>query len=162
MKLIRKIVVLAAILFSGLQDVRAQIDTNFWFAAPWVTPDHWWRDPMAFHISTFNNPTIVNIKQPSSSYDTTFTVPANSLFTKYVTHIMNQLETKPANSVLNTGVHITSNYPITVVYDIITRSPQFYNPETFSLKGNNGLGYEFVAPFQTKWNNQNLGGDLNG
>lgn len=162
MKLIRKIVLIFSITLCGFQQVNAQIDTNFWFAAPWVTPDHWWRDPMAFHISTFNNPTIVNIKQPASSYDTTFTVPANSLFTKYVSHIMNQLETKPADAVLNTGVHITSNHPITVVYDIITRAPNFYNPETYSLKGNNGLGYEFIAPFQTKWNNQTLGGDLNG
>ncbi|MBI3136861.1 MAG: PKD domain-containing protein [Bacteroidetes bacterium] len=162
MKLIRKIVLIVAFSCCGVQQVNAQIDTNFWFAAPWVTPDHWWRDPIAFHISTFSNPTIVNIKQPALAYDTTFTVPANSLFTKYVTHIMNQLESKPANSVLNSGVHITSNYPITVVYDIITRAPNYYNPETYSLKGNNGLGYEFVAPFQTKWNNQTLGGDLNG
>ncbi len=162
MKKIRNLLLIVAFVFTGAQELKAQIDTNFWFAAPWVTPDHWWRDPMAFHISTFNNPTIVNIKQPASSYDTTFTVPANTLFTKYVSHIMNSLESKPANSVLNTGVHITSNFPITVVYDIITRSPNFYNPETYSLKGNNGMGYEFVAPFQTSWNNQTLGGDLNG
>lgn len=162
MKLIRKVILIFAILFTAMPDGKAQIDTNFWFAAPWITPDHWWRDPIAFHIATFNNPTIVNIKQPASSYDTTFTVPANSLFTKYVTHIMNSLESKPANSVLNTGVHITSNHPITVVYDIITRPTNYYNPETYSLKGNNGMGYEFVCPFQTSWNNQTLGGDLNG
>lgn len=162
MKKIKNFILVIVFTLTGAQELQAQIDTNFWFAAPWVTPDHWWRDPIAFHISTFNNPTIVNIKQPASSYDTTFTVPANSLFTKYVTHIMNDLESKPANAVLNTGVHITSNFPITVVYDIITRSPQFYNPETYSLKGNNGIGYEFVAPFQTSWNNQTLGGDLNG
>lgn len=162
MKLLRNFLFIVLFSITGLNDLKAQIDTNFWFAAPWVTPDHWWRDPMAFHISTFNNPTTVNLSIPTAGYDTTFTVAANSLFTKYVTHIMNTLESKPANTVLNSGVHITSDYPITVVYDIITRSPNFYNPETFSLKGNNGLGYEFVAPFQTKWNNQNLGGDLNG
>ncbi|MBL7900011.1 MAG: IgGFc-binding protein, partial [Crocinitomicaceae bacterium] len=158
----RKVFLIFAILFTAMPDGKAQIDTNFWFAAPWITPDHWWRDPIAFHIATFNNPTTVNIKQPASSYDTTFIVPANSLFTKYVTHIMNSLESKPANSVLNTGVHITSDYPITVVYDIITRPTNYYNPETYSLKGNNGMGYEFICPFQTSWNNQTLGGDLNG
>ncbi|MBK8924324.1 MAG: gliding motility-associated C-terminal domain-containing protein [Crocinitomicaceae bacterium] len=162
MKLLKKLLLIALFIIAGGQELKAQIDTNFWFAAPWVTPDHWWRDPIAFEISTFGNPTTVRIQQPASSYDTIFTVPANSLFTKYVTHIMNSLESKPADALLNTGVHITSDYPITVVYDIITRSPQFYNPETYSLKGNNGLGYEFVAPFQTKWNNQTLGGDLNG
>lgn len=162
MKWIRNMFLMFTLLINGADELKAQIDTNFWFAAPWITPDHWWRDPIAFHISTFGNPTTVHIQQPAASYDTTFTVPANSLFTKYVTHIMAQLETSPANSVLTSGVHITSDYPITVVYDIITRSPNFYNPETYSLKGNNGLGYEFVAPFQTKWNNQTLGGDLNG
>ena len=116
---------------------------------------------MAFHFSTFNNATTINMKQPASTFDTTFTVPANTLFTKYVTHLMNAIESKPANTVLNTGIQITSDFPITVVYDIITRSPQFYNPETYSLKGQNGMGYEFVCPFQTSWNNQTLGGDLN-
>ena len=53
-----------------------------------------------------------------------------------------------ADQVLRTGVQITSDYPITVVYDIITRATQFFNPETYSLKGQNGMGYEFVCPFQ--------------
>jgi len=61
---------------------KAQIDTVFWFAAPWVTPDHHWRDPIAFHFSTFNNPTTIRLQQPVLGYDTTFTVPANSLFSK--------------------------------------------------------------------------------
>lgn len=141
---------------------KAQIDTVFWFAAPWVTPDHHWRDPIAFHFSTFNNPTTIRLQQPVLGYDTTFTVPANSLFSKTIHHMMNTIESKPANTVLDYGFKITSSFPITVVYDVITRSPNFYNPETFSLKGQNGIGTEFVASFQTRWNNQTLGGDLNG
>lgn len=162
MKRIKYLVLFIYLSISALQEVKSQIDTTFWFAAPWVTPDHWWRDPMALEFSTFNNPTTIRIQQPAATYDTIFTVPANSLFTKYVSHIMNALESKPANTVLNTGIYISSDFPITCVYDIITRTPNFYNPESYSLKGQNGMGYEFVAPFQTKWNNQNLGGDLNG
>ncbi|MBD3637095.1 MAG: PKD domain-containing protein [Crocinitomicaceae bacterium] len=149
----------------GTQEAKAQIDTTFWFAAPWVTPDHWWRDPIAFHFSTFNNPTTtIRLYQPAGTYDTTFTVGANTLFTKYVTHLMwaNILESKPADAVLTNGFKVESDFPITVVYDIITRSPNFYNPETYSLKGQNGMGYEFVCPFQTKWDNRTLTGDLNG
>ncbi|HYG49344.1 MAG TPA: hypothetical protein VD905_00500, partial [Flavobacteriales bacterium] len=147
----------------GTSEIKAQIDTVFWFGAPWVTPDHWWRDPIAFEISTFNYPTTtVRIQQPASTYDTTFTVGPNTLFTKYMQHMMTSLENKPANTVLSRGFKISSDHPITVVYDIITRSPNFYNPETFSLKGQNGMGTEFVLPFQTLWNNQTLGGDLNG
>lgn len=149
----------------GTQEAKAQIDTTFWFAAPWVTPDHWWRDPIAFHFSTFNNPlTTIRLYQPAGTYDTTFTVGANTLFSKDVTHLLNsgELESAPADAVLTTGFKVESDFPITIVYDVITRAPQFYNPETYSLKGQNGMGYEFVTPFQTSWDNQTLGGDLNG
>lgn len=162
-----KILILTLGLWSqvGTQEAKAQIDTTFWFSPPWVTPDHWWRDPIAFHFSTFNNPvTTIRLYQPAGTYDTTFTVGPNTLFTKYVTHLMwaNILESKPADAVLNNGFKIEADNNITVVYDVITRAPNFYNPETYSLKGQNGMGYEFVCPFQTSWDNQTLGGDLNG
>lgn len=161
MKSLKYIFLIAAFWTVTAQDVKAQIDTNFFFAAPWVTPDHWWRDPIAFHFSTFGNATTIRLQQPASVYDTTFTVPANTLFTKFVTHIMDSVESKPADQVLNSGFKITSDFPITVVYDVITRATNFYNPETYSLKGQNGQGFEFVTPYQTKWNNRTLTGDLN-
>ncbi len=161
MKFLKYIFLITAFWTMTAQDVKAQIDTNFWFAAPWVTPDHWWRDPIAFHFSTFGDTTTIRLRQPASVYDTTFTVPPNQLFTKYVTHILDSLESKPADVVLNSGFEITSNFPITVVYDIITRPTNHFNPETYSLKGQNGQGYEFVTPYQTKWNNRTLTGDLN-
>jgi gliding motility-associated-like protein len=161
-----KILILTLGLWSqfGTQEAKAQIDTTFWFAAPWVTPDHWWRDPIAFHFSTFNNATTtIRLFQPAGTYDTTFTVGANTLFSKTVTHLLpTVLESKPADALLSTGFKVEADFPITVVYDIITRAPQFYNPETYSLKGQNGIGYEFICPFQTSWDNQTLGGDLNG
>ena len=157
-----KLIVVLVGLFSLLPHrSEAQIDTTFFFAAPWVTPDHWWRDPIAFHFSTFNNPTTIRIQQPASSYDTTFTVPANQLFSKFVHFMIDSVESKPADQVLRTGFQITSDYPITIVYDIITRANNHFNPETYSLKGQNGMGTEFVLPFQTKWNNRTLTGDLN-
>ncbi len=139
--------------------VSAQIDTTFWFAASWVTPDHADNVPMAFLFSTFNNTTTIRLRQPAGTYDTTFVVAPNALFSKSVTHLLNQVESKPANTVLNTGFEITSDYPIIVVYDFLSSGN---NPETYSLKGQNGMGYEFVTPFQTKWRNQNLGTDRNG
>jgi len=161
MKLFRYCILLLGLLAAMPQQSTAQIDTTFWFAAPWSTPDHWWRDPVALHFSTFNNPTTIRVQQPASTYDTTFTVPANALFTKFIDFMLDSVESKPADQVLRTGFKITSDYPITIVYDIITRTPNFYNPETYSLKGQNGIGNEFVLPFQTKWDNQNLGNDLN-
>ncbi|MBW7867054.1 MAG: PKD domain-containing protein [Brumimicrobium sp.] len=160
----KHIFIILSILFVliGTKSANAQIDTVFWFSAPWLTPDHTNQKPMAFHISTFNNPTTVRIKQPAGTYDTTIVIPPNTLFSKYVSFMINQVETKPANTVLSTGFRFTSDYPITVVYDIITAPTTYYNPETYSLKGQNGLGKEFVLPFQTLWHNRPSTADNNG
>jgi len=149
-------------LLLGANQAKAQIDTVFWFSAPWTTPDHTGIAPVAFHFSTFGTATTIRMQQPASSYDTTFTVAANSLYSKYVDFMLNLVESKPADQVLNTGFKITASSPITIVYDIITAAPTFYNPETYSLKGQNGIGKEFVLPFQTLWHNRLQTGDLNG
>jgi gliding motility-associated-like protein len=160
MRFLKHILIVLFVWFISTNEAKAQIDTTFWFAAPWVTPDHAQNFPMAFHISTFNNPTVVRLRQPASTYDTTFTVPANSLFSKHVTHILSQVESKPADdNSLTTGFEITSDFPIVAVYDFLSSGN---NPETYSLKGQNGLGLEFVTPFQTSWNNKILGSDNNG
>lgn len=151
-KALSSFLLIILVMFS--KPVLSQIDTVFWFAAPWVTPDHAGRIPMAFRISTFGNTTTVRVKQPASAYDTTFTIGPNTIFSKFLSHIVDSLESKPADQVLRTGFRITSDFPITVVYEFISSGN---NPETYSLKGQNGVGYEFVTPFQTLWNNKNLG-----
>lgn len=159
-----KVISLLVVLLTVVNTARSQVDTVFWFAASWVTPDHDQNVPEAFYFSTFNNTTTIRLHQPAGTYDTTFTVAPNSLFTKTVSHIVNQVETKPADNVLTTGFEITSDFPIVVVYDFIS-SPDngsSNNPETYSLKGQNGLGYEFVVPFQTLWDNHPMGSDRNG
>lgn len=136
-------------------EAKSQIDTTFWFAAPWVSPDHNGNTPMTFRITTFANPTTVRIRIPErlpAPFDTTFPVAANTIVSFDMTPYVNDIESKPANTLLNTGIHINSDFPITVIYEFISLSN--LNPETFSLKGSNGYGTEFVTPFQTLWNNQ--------
>jgi len=140
------------LLLIGLKPASAQIDTAFWFAAPWVTAGHAGNVPVVLRISTFNNATAVRVRQPASTYDTTINIGANSLYSKFLSHIIAQVENSPANTVLNRGLKISSDYPINVVYEVVTSGN---NPETYSLKGQNGLGKEFVAPFQTRWDNGN-------
>jgi len=171
----RLIVLVIALVFRfGAQ---AQIDTAFWFAAPWTTPDHWWKDNIVLHLSSFNTATtVVRLRQPAiasgpNKYDTTITLGPNTTF-DYVfwrdklasptNWAFDSLEVRPADQVLPYGLYISSSSNITVVYDAITRPTNFYNPETFSLKGQNGLGTEFVCPFQTLNRSKTLGGDLNG
>jgi gliding motility-associated-like protein len=151
----------------------SQVDTVFWFASPWVTPDHTFRDPYRMHFAGAPG-TQVRVWQPAAiapnKYDTTFTLPASG-YLAYTfwrdaactvsNRAYDSLEVRPADAVVPYGLKVLSNATITVVYDVTTRSPTFYNPETYSLKGQNGMGTEFVCPFQNVRFNQNLG-DLGG
>jgi gliding motility-associated-like protein len=159
MKWFKYVIVIIGLSTFAAKEAKAQVDTVFWFAAPWVTPDHADNVPMAFHFSTFANATTVRLRQPAATYDTTFTIAPNTLFTKYVSHLLDSLESKPADSVVNWGFEVTTDFPIVTVYDFQSSGN---NPETYSLKGQNGMGYEFVAPFQTLWNNKALPNDRNG
>jgi hypothetical protein len=171
-----KILILFVFLLIRANISFAQIDTAFWFACPWTTPDHWWKENIVLHISTFNNPaTTVRLRQPAAiapnKYDTTIIIGPNTTF-NYIfwrdklasptNFAFDSLEVRPANTVVPYGLYLSSSASITVVYDAITRPTQFFNPETFSMMGQNALGQEFVCPFQTLYKNVTLGGDLNG
>ncbi|PWL28205.1 MAG: hypothetical protein DCO96_09520 [Fluviicola sp. XM-24bin1] len=164
MKYVLLLLMLAKMAFTNVQ---AQVDTVFWYAAPWVTPDHDNNVQMAFRISTLGAPATVRIQMPTATYDTTFTIPASSLVSVDLNHLVNDLESAPADAILTSGFKITSDEFITVVYDfisdLVTITPGTpNNPETYSLKGQNGMGTEFVTPFQTIWNNRDLNNDRNG
>jgi len=155
----------------------AQIDTVFWFAAPWSTPDHTERHNIVVHLSTFGVPsTTVHLRQPAATapnrYDTVIVIGPNQTFdyvfwrdkiaagppsTLTPNVGFDSLETKPANTVVPYGLYISSSSNITVVYDVICQPPGYNNPETFCLMGQNGLGLEFVCPQQTLYRNRTLG-----
>ena len=82
---IKKIILLCLFLAFKTSSSFGQIDTAFWFACPWTTPDHWWKDNIVLHISTFSAPTTtVRVRQPAATppnqYDTTIVIPANTTF----------------------------------------------------------------------------------
>tara|TARA_R110002072_G_scaffold291008_1_gene458897 strand:- start:10802 stop:14554 length:3753 start_codon:yes stop_codon:yes gene_type:complete len=167
MKTLKYIILVLLLSSFSPSKVQAQIDTLFWFAPPWVTPDHDNNVQLAFRISTFGNAATVRMQQPALLFDTTFVIPANSLADVPLDYLVNSLESTPADVVLTSGVKITSDELITVVYDfisdLITITPGTpNNPETYSLKGQNGMGTEFVTPFQTLWDNRALVTDRNG
>lgn len=167
MKRLKHIILLFMLGQMTLSTIHAQIDTVFWFAAPWVTPDHDGNVQLAFRISSFSTPSNVRLQLPSQGFDTTFVVPANTVSSIPLNHIVNDLESKPADAILTSGIKITSDELITVVYDFISDMVTITpgtpnNPETYSLKGQNGMGNEFVVPFQTLWNNRVLTTDRNG
>jgi len=151
MNRMKKITLILALFFLQASISVAQIDTAFWFAAPWVTPGHDGNTPIFLRLATFGNPTTVNVYQPAGTYSTQITIPANSLFSLDLSTSVGIIENQPANTVLPYGLKVSSDFPITAVYEIV--STNNLNPETYSLKGQNGLGTEFITPFQTLWDN---------
>ncbi len=151
-KVVNKFLIILLLICS--KTIVSQIDTVFWFAAPWVTPGHAQNNPVKLRISSFSNTTTVVIRQPSVGgvYTNTIVLTPNSLQTVDLSALIigGNLENIPANVVLNRGLKISSDFPITAVYEVET---VVNNPETYSLKGQNGMGKEFVCPFQTKGNN---------
>ena len=137
------------LLFAQLS-LKAQIDTDFWFAAPDLESQHA-QTPVRFCITTFDQSATVTFTQPANPLGyqpQTFSVPAHSYRLYDVSTILNIVETRPYNEVLNYGFHITSDEPVSIYYESNNN-----NSEIYSLKGSNALGYEFLVPTQYTYPN---------
>ena len=124
----------------------SQTGTDFWLAPPNVTDNHYSSDYDQYYLSITaldSNATVV-IEQPANSSFTPITVniPANTYQRVSLVSYVSMLETKPTNTILNTGLHIYSDNPISVYFEYDNRN----NPDILALKGTNALGYEFYIP----------------
>ena len=138
----------------------SQSDHEFWFAAPPVTHQFVSPGPVLYqnlnrpirlYFTTADGPATVTVDQPANPSFTPITTIVNNNLASMVdlTSFIDLVETKPANSVLNTGLHITSDKRITAFYEV--QSP--HNAETWPLLGKNALGYEFIIPSQHHYSN---------
>lgn len=135
----------AVILWLGLwTSLGAQIDNLFWFAAPYISPNHA-HNPITFCFTSFSNPATVTISQPANPGFTPVTVNLNaySLYTLDMTSQENIVQTNPVNTVCNYGFKIVSTANITTYYQLGAN-----NSEIYTLKGRNGLGTDFIVPMQ--------------
>ncbi len=132
----------------------AQSDTTFWFAAPQVSFNNAYNSgldrPIVLHITNGNSTSTITISMPSnpSFIPITQSLTPNSNTTIDLTAWINQIETTPANQVLNTGILIKSSAAITAYYENTSADCSFCNPEIFILKGKNALGTNFFIPSQ--------------
>ncbi|MCH2223629.1 MAG: PKD domain-containing protein [Crocinitomicaceae bacterium] len=138
------------VLFS--QNLIAQIDTLFWFAAPEVSSSTG-ESPIKLRLMTYDDPSTIELSLPANSGFTpiSITIPANSVDSIDLTPFLSSIESPAANIVSNNGIKITATEPISAFYQLNSSG----NKEIFSLKGNKGLGDNFYTPFQTFWNNAN-------
>ncbi len=123
---------------------------DFWFVAPEVYETHGDR-PIYMRISTTTDTAHISLDQPASPSFTpiTATIAPNSTFTIDLTPWIDSIEDKPANTVLNYGMHLTSDVQVNAYYEEASAN----NPELFTMKGKNALGTEFYINGQYHYPN---------
>ena len=140
---------LSIVLFFVSAAVYAQIDTEFWFAAPDLEVQHA-QEPVRFCIVSYDEAATVVFEQPANPNYTqqTFHLGANDFYVYDVSNIIYMMETQPYNTVLDYGFHIFSDTPVSIYYESDNN-----NSEIYSLKGRNALGTQFVVPMQYTFEN---------
>jgi gliding motility-associated-like protein len=149
--------ILFLVLISGRQGIQAQTDTLFWFAVPEVSIDQNSFDrPIFLRLSAFAQSAYVTISQPANPAFTpqTVWVPAYNTVNVDLTSYIDQLENKPADTILNYGIYISATRPVTAYYEVASTICNC-NPDIFTLKGSNALGNKFVIPMQNIYPNSN-------
>ena len=129
--------------------IQAQTDTVFWFAPPDLEISHQ-QTPIRFCFTTYEHPATVTLSQPANSGFTpiTINIAADSFFIYDVSSMVDIMETKPVNTIVNRGMHISSTTPVSCYYESVGN-----NSEIYTLKGRNALGTDFLVPMQTQLNN---------
>ena len=141
----KKIVFLFGLITMLLGTLHAQIDTEFWFAPPDIAVTHQ-QVPIRFCFTTYDSAAVITVEQPNNSAfpTTTITVPADNFYVFDVSSWVDDIETKPINTVLDRGFYIHSTSSISCYYEC-----EGVNSEIYALKGRNGLGTYFIVPMQT-------------
>ncbi len=133
----------------------SQKDSIFWFAAPSLSNIDYsnYDRPSFFKFSSFTQPAQITISMPSNTSFTPIIINlnANSHQSVDMTNYIEQIESKPANLILNKGILIHSTALITAYYE--NAGTNYSNPDIFTLKGRNALGNLFYLPFQNYSNN---------
>lgn len=135
---------------------RGQQDTQFWFACPEISQNGGMNldRPIFMRMTAYAAPATVTISQPAGGGmpATVITIPAFNTVSVDLTPWIDLLETKPANTVLNYGLSISSTAPISAYYHEVSGAC-LCNPEDWVLKGGNALGTDFWIPGQDTLNN---------
>lgn len=154
MNCIRKTILLTCFVTTSLFSF-AQIDTEFWFAAPDISSSTGLDRPAFLRIASFKDAGTVTISQPAGGGLPTqvINLPANSSASIDLTAWLNAIECGPGNTIQNKGIRIVSTAQISVYYEVNHTSR---NPELFVLKGKNALGNDFFISSQNFGSNTSL------
>jgi len=151
-----KTLLTSLIILIAFFSVNAQLGTEFWFAPPEVTEDHYpaGGQPIYLLLSTMNGPADISVSQPANpafngGSPILVSLPANTSQRVDLSAFIDDLETRPTNTILNTGLYINATDTVSAYYEY--SNP--HNCDIFALKGANSLGTEFYIPLH---NNDNF------
>lgn len=130
--------------------VRAQIDNEFWFAAPHLAVNHT-PEYIRLVVVTYDEAARVTIAQPAAGRVLVQdqSVKAHSTWSfslKDVANYRSTVENTADGTVRNNGLLITSSSKVSVYYVATAQ-----NSEIYTLKGHYALGTEFVVPQQWRY-----------
>lgn len=142
--------IIALLFIVATFSLNAQTDTEFWFVAPEVTSGHG-DSPIVMRVSANETAAEITLTQPANSAfnPISLIIPPGTTQTIDLTPFQSFIENDPPDQVLNKGILLESNVPVTAYYEVNNG----VNPEIFPLKGGNALGIEFFTPFPTNYNN---------
>jgi gliding motility-associated-like protein len=124
----------------------SQLGTEFWFAPPNVTEYHNPPNfPIYLMVTASDQAATVTISQPANGAGfTPITINLAAFESQRVdlTARRTIMETRPTNTIVNTGLLVSSNSPVSCYYEVANTN----NNEIYALKGPNGLGTEFYIP----------------
>jgi|GEM_PF-2895003 len=158
----RKIVLIGIItsLFLGLGiNSNAQTDTEFWFVKPSITAEHT-NGSFKFVFTTREFETHVTIEMPAEPAFTpvTLIIPPYTSDEYVVTEPSGEFFLMENNTLLEgqpdiigkKAIHVQSTAPITAYLTQL----HVNNSDIYTFKGSNGIGKEFIIPFQEHGSNQ--------
>lgn len=125
--------------------LHAQSDIDFWFAAPDLQQAHGDR-PIYLRIATSKQPAEVTISIPAnpSFQPIILNVPADTAVSVDLSSSIDLIENVAVDNPQKKGLRIQATSRITCYYDIANGS----NGDLYALKGRNALGTKFTIPFQ--------------
>lgn len=125
--------------------VQAQTGKTFWFVAPDISSGHA-DQPIALRLSAYDDSAYVKVSQPANAaFAPIFVgVPADQSLSIDLTTWITDIESAPANTVLNNGLLIESNFDISAYYEVAPSN----NTDIFALKAENALGTHFMISEQ--------------
>ena len=153
MRSFNKFLYLPILLLLFTKQIYSQTDTSFWFVAPEVsTASNFYDRPIYLRLSANVSAANVKIWLPANPSFAIIqkTVALNQTVSVDLTPFIDSIENKPANMVLNRGIKISSDVPISAYYEVASN----VNTDIFVLKGSYALGTDFYIPAQTELSNE--------